>query len=114
MKVNILGTKYKIKFRTTNEDKRLEEADGICDPSVRELTILDYEREPKDIMSYQDLKRKMNTTVRHEIIHAFFYESGLWHASNSVGSWAVDEEMIDWIAIQSPKLYKAFREVGCL
>ncbi|MEI3158129.1 MAG: hypothetical protein V8T08_00685 [Monoglobus pectinilyticus] len=31
MKIKILGTKYKIKYRVPSEDTRLEESDGYCD-----------------------------------------------------------------------------------
>ena len=47
---------------------------------------------------------------RHEIVHAFLFESGL--AENS--EWAQNEEMVDWIAKQGPKLIKAWQEAGAL
>lgn len=28
--------------------------------------------------------------------------------------WAKNEEMIDWLAFQTPKIYRAFREAKCL
>jgi len=31
-----------------------------------------------------------------------------------MGAWARHEEMVDWIAIQFPKIMKAFQEVGAL
>ena len=48
--------------------------------------------------------------LRHEIIHAFAFESGL--ADDS--AWAMDEEMTDWIAHQFPKMLAAFKAVGAL
>jgi hypothetical protein len=39
-------------------------------------------------------------------------ESGLNASSNSVEGWARNEEMVDWFAIQMPKLIKTFRELG--
>ena len=30
------------------------------------------------------------------------------------GGWSKNEEMIDWLAIQIPKIYKAYQEAGCL
>lgn len=53
--------------------------------------------------------------LRHEIIHAFLRESGL--SGNSMqydGAWAQCEEMVDWIAIQFPKILKAFQDADCL
>lgn len=43
------------------------------------------------------------------IIHAFLHESGL-----DVCSWAHNEEMVDWLAIQFPKLYEAFLQADCI
>lgn len=50
--------------------------------------------------SIKDLKKFRDKVTRHEIIHAFLEESGL--ADNS--EWARNEEMIDWFAIQLPKI----------
>ena len=54
-------------------------------------------------------------TLRHEITHAFLNESGLQNDTSVPGSgWATNEEMVDWIAIQFPKMKKAFEEADCL
>lgn len=29
-------------------------------------------------------------------------------------AWAINEKMIDWFAIQSPKIYKAFLDCDCM
>ena len=52
--------------------------------------------------------------LRHEIIHAFMYESGLWCNSYGVSSWAENEEMTDWFAIQSPKIFKVYKQLKIL
>ncbi len=45
-------------------------------------------------------------TLRYEIMHAFLNESGLSDSSNQYGgAWAKNEEMVDWFAIQSPKIF---------
>lgn len=62
-----------------------------------------------------DLEAYKRKCMRHEITHAFLYESGL--SINSVtldGSWATNEEMVDWMAIQGPKLYAAWTAAKCL
>ena len=48
-----------------------------------------------------------------QIVHAFLYESGL--RQNAYGSkcWAKNEEMIDWMAIQIPKIQRAYKEAYC-
>ena len=55
----------------------------------------------------------MNRVLRHEIIHSYLEESGLAASSNMSSAWAHNEEMVDWLAIQSPKIFVTFQEVGC-
>ncbi|WP_394967432.1 hypothetical protein [Candidatus Allofournierella merdipullorum] len=59
-----------------------------------------------DVLDKGDLGKQHRKIIRHEIIHAFLFESGL--AENS--DWAQIEEMVDFFAIQFPKLQKAFEE----
>ena len=97
--VNILGTQYKIFERTTQDDKLLQECDGYCDYSTKEI-IVDANnfggiRDPKNPKLYQ------NKVMRHEIIHAYFYESGLFDEFK-------DEKIVDWIAMQFPKIARLF------
>lgn len=111
MTVNILGTKYKIIFADENEKPKLKEADGYMDHSIKEIVVGKFESDP---MSIEDLGNYSKKVLRHEIIHAFLYESGLWQSSNKSNAWALSEEMVDWIAIQSPKLFEAFKKCDCL
>jgi hypothetical protein len=39
-------------------------------------------------------------------------ESGLNGSANAVDCWARNEEMVDWFALQMPKLVKTFCELG--
>ena len=65
--------------------------------------------------SEQTKQASQKLTLRHEIVHAFFNESGLMDSAFAYdGAWAKNEEMVDWLAIQIPKIYKAFEEAGCL
>ena len=94
--VNILGTEYKVFFREEKDEPKLKNADGYIDHSIK------------------DLKSYSKKVLRHEVIHGFLYESGLWNNSGNVEAWGRSEEITDWIAIQFPKMLKAFQEVGCL
>ena len=69
-----------------------------------------YGSNPEKPGSKRDLSIQSKKVVRHEIVHAFLTESGL--AENSF--WAQNEELVDWIAIQGPKLIKAWQEAGAL
>lgn len=95
-KVNVLGTEYTI------EEKKLEECDGYCDHSTKEIKITEKTGDIGDFPRYQ---RKV---MRHELIHAFLFESGLHQ------EFGHDEVTIDWMAAQFPKMVKCFREAGCL
>ncbi|AVM69718.1 hypothetical protein C3V36_10980 [Lachnospiraceae bacterium oral taxon 500] len=108
--VNILGTIYKILIVEEEDYRKGNGADGWCDPHAKELLIYNFKQ---DIQSVKDLVAYQKEVLRHEIIHAFLYESGLWGSSENSTHWALNEEMVDWIAIQEPKLHKAFKEAGC-
>lgn len=110
MKIDILGTNYKIKLDVIN-DERLDDIAGYIDQSEKLIAIAKVEP-CKD--SIKDLKGYRNKVLRHEILHAFMYESGLWTDSNGAEAWAMNEEMIDWIAIQSPKIFDAFKKCNCI
>ena len=114
MKVNILGTEYEIVIGNEEDYPRLRKVDGYTDTSIKKLVILDVGTIKDSDENIKDLTSYQQKVTRHEIIHAFFYESGLWVNSNDVEQWATNEEMVDWLAIQLPKIYKAFKETGCI
>ena len=72
--VHILGTRYSICIIDEDDYRYDREADGWCDPSVKEILIFNYKQSAesvKDLIAYQ------KKVLRHEIVHAFLYESGL-------------------------------------
>ena len=109
-KVNILGSEWSVKFGNEEEYPNLAEMDGYTDLSTREIVVDDMKASQGQIGAKADLESYQKQVVRHEIIHAFLLESGLASNSNSADSWAVNEEMVDWFAIQSPKILKVFNE----
>lgn len=116
--INILGTEYRIEERKTSEDEFLEENGyaGYCKEDSKLIVYADMTEE-KYFGKMDDSARLAcrNRTLRHELIHAFLNESGLSaDASKTAGAWAKHEEMVDWFAIQSPKIYKAFQELEIL
>jgi len=108
MIVNILGTDYEIVKQTEKENPKLADASGLCEIYSKQIIIKDYDHADSEILDNIEVYDK--ETLRHEIIHAFFAESGL--RSNS--DYAENEELVDWIAIQFPKILKAFQEVDAL
>lgn len=112
--VNILGTDYRVIFKNREEDKKLEKLSGYMDPSIKEIVISTMKDEMEDEMAVENVESIRRSTLRHEIIHAFLYESGLWSDSATVEAWGTSEEITDWIALQAPKMFRAFRQVGAL
>lgn len=114
-KANILGTEYNIFFVNRSEDDLLKKLDGYCDHTTKKIVICnmfnDKDKENYTITNFHCLIKK---TIRHEIIHAFLFESGLAYNSNDIESWAMNEEMVDWIAYQFPKIYEVFKKLDCL
>uniref|UniRef100_UPI004057A15C hypothetical protein n=1 Tax=Acetatifactor sp. TaxID=1872090 RepID=UPI004057A15C len=109
-KVNILGTDYNIKFVPEEElDER--GINGYCDESTKKIVVGAFKPGEEKL---EDLHIYQKKVLRHEITHAFLFESGLAECSGRVGSWATNEEMVDWIAHQHNKLHAAFEQAGAL
>ncbi len=109
-KVNVLGTEYTI-FCDVPDEEMPKNSDGCMDHSTKTIKIACFKPSRRSIKDLDAYKKKV---LRHEIIHAFFYESGIWNNSGAAEAWGMDETITDWIAIQSPKLFKAFEEADCL
>lgn len=118
MKVNVLGTTYSIKRVKAGQDEYMEKMHygGYCDGRGHEIVVL-------DLHTVSDWKNETaakiateeRRTLRHEIVHAFLNESGLSFNSFAPDrAWATNEEMVDWIALQGPKIIKAWTEAGCM
>jgi len=94
-----------------------EVCDGRCDPSSKTIYVRKYlgNEEPTTngiTVGYDDRAKMQNKTLRHEVMHAFMYESGLWRNAATIDeSWAMNEEMVDWIAIQLPKILKVCNQL---
>lgn len=108
--VDVLGTEYSIKFVPEEELAEIN-ADGATDSSVKLIRVGVFVPQKCSLAELEVYQRKV---LRHEIVHAFLYESGLAECSCSVESWATNEEMIDWIACQHSKLHAAFEKAGAL
>ena len=107
MLLNILGTEYELIVANERDYPYMKECDGYTDTSVKKLYVKDFTECQKEESSLKDLNAYAHKVAMHEIVHAFLYESGL-----SVNSdWATNEELIDWIAIQLPKLSKLMVDI---
>ena len=111
MKVNILGAEYTIteKDKETDEVLRINQYDGYCDKTTKEIVISKKDKN----CDLGDFEAYRKILLRHEIIHAFLYESGL-HENFEHSQYGHDETTIDWVAVQFPKMLEVFKKAGCL
>ena len=101
----ILGTEYAIIYEPFGEKGE----DGFCDYTSKEIHIRnDNENE---VGNFEWLQKKQ---LRHELIHAFLCESGLEANYEHYKQYGHEETMVDWIAIQFPKILKVFKELDIL
>lgn len=102
--VNILGTEYQI---IIDDEMHRTERDGTERRYLHEISL----RPKADMLNSEatDYERalRFNEVGRHEILHAFFDESGL-------EGYSEDEQLINWLAVQSPKIFRAFTELELL
>lgn len=116
--VNVLGTEYTIIVRRYDEDAAFESESisGYCEWHTKRIVVCDmatykgWEDESREV-----IETEQQATLRHEIVHAFLNESGLCdNAFSSPKAWAKNEEMVDWFALQGPKIYRAWEEAGAV
>ena len=108
-KVNILGSEWIVKEHFEFQDELLSDCDGYCDWATKEIVVSKVNE--STLGNPEAYSRKI---LRHEIVHAFLYESGLSECSSKVEPWALNEEMVDWIARQGQRIYKAWEEADAL
>lgn len=118
IKIDILGTEYRIEIHKVSEDSYMKEKGlaGYCEEENKLIVVADMSEEKyfagMDEKAQETYRKK---TLRHEIMHAFLNESGLSDNSNRFdGAWAKNEEMVDWFAIQAPKIFSAFKKMNIL
>lgn len=118
MTVNVLGTDYTVTVKKYDEDEYFRKINcgGYCNGSTKKIVLCDLQTYPDwEDEDAETLEESRKRILRHEIVHAFFEESGLSDNGNQVeGSWARNEEMVDWIALQGPKIHKAWQEAGAI
>ena len=101
--VSILGTTYTI------IEKHLKDVDGYCDKTTKEIAVAAKE-DDCDLGNFEEYRKKV---LRHEITHAYFFESGLAECFENI-KWGIPETLVDWFAYQSPKIFKTFEELNIL
>ena len=104
--INILGTDYDYAETNEKHDSRLEDTDGYHDGYAKMIRINNDFNENHS-SAIRNFPEYINKVKRHEIIHAFLHESGL-------RKYCDDELLVEWLAIQFPKMLSAFQKVDCV
>lgn len=110
-KIDILGSEWTIKRQSEAENSLLKTRAGYCDWTTR-MIFVEYGVNEDGTMG--DMDKYYRKVLRHEIAHAFLFESGLYENSAEVEYWATNEEMVEWIARQGLKLWKAWEDAGAV
>lgn len=118
MFVDVLGTKYEIIVKQYDEDEVFARRSigAYCNGLTKQIVLCDMNSykgwENEDVETIEACNKE---NLRHEIVHAFFNESGLQDSSFIYdGAWAKNEEMVDWIALQGMKIYVAWKQADCI
>lgn len=112
--VNIMGVDWTLKI--VADDPAFDKAQGYTNYASREI-IVEAIKEPSNPLDF-DLKAQyinQKRVIRHEVVHAYLFECGLADDSASVSEgWAINEEMIDWFARISPRIFDTYKELKIL
>lgn len=107
-KINILGTEYDYMEKPFAEcgfeDKTIDGEHSMFDKTIKVVTDpyrdSRFDDKPLNQQAYIDKNK------RHEIIHAYFATAG----ANQYN----EENLVEFLAIQFPKMLATFNEVGAL
>lgn len=118
MRIDILGTYYEVVMKDYKDDSAFEERSlvGYSDSVEKEIVICNLSTYPGLEGDTPERHKKMiRNILRHEIIHSFLSESGLEDSSCTIENpWARNEEMVDWMALQLPKIIRACEAADAL
>lgn len=103
IRTNILGENYTINLNTPREI--LTDCDGECARYDKRISMVDIDEIFDGGGTKIGRKKRYAEGLRHEIIHAFFEESGL-------DEYSENEELVQWLAIQFPKLVDTFEQIN--
>ena len=107
-----MGTEYNISYLPDNEciNKGTEPYFGLTDIYKKEIKINQNTYFDNSDNNTDPIRARhgMNVVMRHEIIHAFFEESGLDF------DYCHDETLVDWIAIKIPQIVKTMADMNIM
>lgn len=103
-KITVLGTEWTIRV-VSPYDRRMSEIDctGLCEAYTKEIYVRDRTAldDPKQYLNIEEFVKKV---IRHEIVHATFFEAGCTE-------YYEDEELTEMLAQLLPKMAKVMVEL---
>lgn len=97
-----MGTEYTV---DKNNRELLEtNSDGECRSYSRKISVRPLECMLEDAEKIEEKKKRYEEVLRHEVVHAYFTESG-------IDEYSQNEQLVDWIARQMPKINKTMEEI---
>lgn len=106
MKIDVLGTPYEIIVDKSDYLQGIN-ADGVDKNYSKTILVRDLDDYLDSDATTDEKEARRKETLRHEITHAFFSESGFRGYYN-------DEILIDWLSVQFPKMLDAFIAAGAI
>ena len=94
-KIDVLGTEYSTLITWDRTDPMLVNNDGYCDLFDKRIVVADIDDGSIDMT--KNPREGTKKITRHEIIHAFLFESGL-------NNYCQDEILVEYLAIQIKKI----------
>jgi len=98
--IQILGTTYGLYVDRSGTNPKLENNDAYCEVWSKKIVFSDYRQ---NCMTIESLPEYVSSVIMHEIIHAFFHESGLVN-------YGKDELLVDWIALKLFEMSTAYQK----
>ena len=105
IKVNILGSEWTVRSATESEEPRLVGISGFTDWTTRTICL--------DINTNGNIgsiKTYMNQVIKHEVVHAFMFESGLGDAFEHK-DFGQEETIVDWFAFQMGNILNVVMDI---
>ena len=103
MLISVLGTDYEVK-RDTAMCQSLG-GDGLTDRFKKEITLKRNADMLDDCTEQDVLDMYERRVLRHELIHAFFFEAG-------AEKYGMDEDLVDMLALLWPRMNEAMEKMG--
>lgn len=103
--VSILGAVWTVRSATETEEPRLEGVNGFTDWTTRTICL-----EKNTQGNIGSIKTYMNQVIRHEVVHAFMYESGLGDSFEHK-DYGQEETIVDWFAFQMGNILNVVMDI---